>query len=199
MPNIRVILWGVLAAILFLSYQTWLHDYEPTVSSVPQTSAAPAGAPASALGDSVPQPTTVSATAAAPPTTAPEPAATPAETSAPAALAAASAADSGPPVQLHVTTDVLDIGINLKGGELARADLLQYPLRKDTPNIPVRLLSYEPPPTRYLVQSGLTGGAGEAAPLTKWSGSQTKKPSSSRRARMSCACRSPGPTVRASR
>jgi len=35
MPNIRLMLWGVLAAILFLNYQTWLHDYEP-----------PAGAPA---------------------------------------------------------------------------------------------------------------------------------------------------------
>jgi YidC/Oxa1 family membrane protein insertase len=162
MPNIRLMLWGVLAAILFLNYQTWLHDYEPPASSI-QTSAAPAGAPAvSALGDSVPQP--VSAPAAAPPQPTPEPATTPAASSAPAALAGASASDSGPLVELHVTTDVLDIGINLKGGELDRADLLQYPLRKDTPNIPVRLLSYEPPPTRYLVQSGLTGGAGEAAP-----------------------------------
>ncbi|MDP9008020.1 MAG: membrane protein insertase YidC, partial [Pseudomonadota bacterium] len=86
-----------------------------------------------------------------------------------AATAATSAApapepDSRPAAQLHVTTDVLDIGINLKGGELDRGDLLQYPLRKDTPNIPVRLLSYEPPPTRYLLQSGLIGGAGETAP-----------------------------------
>ena len=45
-----------------------------------------------------------------------------------------------PPQPLHVTTDVLDIVINLKGGELDQADLLKYPLRKDTPNIPVRLL-----------------------------------------------------------
>jgi YidC/Oxa1 family membrane protein insertase len=162
MPNIRLILWGVLAAILFLNYQTWLHDYEPPVGTV-QTSAAPAGAPASTLGDAVPQPP-VSAPAAVPPQPSPQTAATPAATSAPAAIAAASEADSGTPVQLHVTTDVLDIGINLKGGELDRADLLQYPLRKDAPNIPVRLLSYEPPPTRYLLQSGLTGGAGEAAP-----------------------------------
>ena len=71
---------------------------------------------------------------------------------------------------LHVSTDVLEIGINLKGGELAQADLKDYPLRKDTPNIPVRLLSYEPPPTLYLLQSGLTGTAGEAAPthLAVW-------------------------------
>jgi YidC/Oxa1 family membrane protein insertase len=168
MPNIRLMLWGVLAAILFLNYQTWLHDYEPPVSTV-QSSAAPAGAPASTLGDSVPQvtaptpaPQTANAPAAAPATSAPSSAAT-AET------------DSKPAAQLHVTTDVLDIGINLKGGELDRADLLQYPLRKDAPNIPVRLFSYEPPPTRYLLQSGLTGGAGEAAPTHQvlWKSDET--------------------------
>ena len=159
MPNIRLMLWGVLAAILFLNYQTWLHDYEPPVSTV-QTSAAPAGAPsASTLGDSVPQPTVTAPTAA--PRTANAPAVAPA-TSAPSSAAASET--ERPAAQLHVTTDVLDVGINLKGGELDRADLLQYPFRKDTPNIPVRLLSYEPPPTRYLLQSGLTGGAGEAAP-----------------------------------
>ncbi len=71
---------------------------------------------------------------------------------------------------------MLDIEINLKGGELDRADLLQYPQRKDTPNIPVRLLSYEPPPTLYLLQSGLTGPAGEATPthLATWSSSEKK-------------------------
>jgi YidC/Oxa1 family membrane protein insertase len=161
-------LWGVLAAILFLNYQTWLHDYEPPVSAVAQPSTAPAGAPASTLGDSVPQVT--APTAAAP--TANAPAAAPA-TSAPSS-AAASETDR-PAAQLHVTTDVLDIAINLKGGELDRADLLQYPLRKDTPDIPVRLLSYEPPPTRYLLQSGLTGGAGEAAPTHQvlWKSDET--------------------------
>jgi YidC/Oxa1 family membrane protein insertase len=69
---------------------------------------------------------------------------------------------------------VFDIEINLKGGELDRADLLAYPLRKDTPNIPVRLLSYAPPPTLYLLQSGLTGTAGESAPthLAVWKADQ---------------------------
>src|ERR1700674_4793892 len=70
MPNIRLILWGVLAAILFLNYQTWLHDYEPPVGTV-QTSAAPAGAPASTLGDAVPQPPVSSPTAAPPTANAP--------------------------------------------------------------------------------------------------------------------------------
>jgi YidC/Oxa1 family membrane protein insertase len=170
-------LWGVLAAILFLNYQTWLHDYEPQAASTAQTSAGtPAGtgtaasAPANTLADSVPQapsaapvpvPQTSNAAAAAAPSAATQ--------------AAPTASDSeAPSMPLHVSTDVLEIGINLKGGELAQADLKEYPLRKDTPNIPVRLLSYEPPPTLYLLQSGLTGTAGEAAPthLAVWKSEQ---------------------------
>src|SRR5580704_1891684 len=173
MPNIRLMLWGVLAAILFLNYQTWLHDYEPQAAPTAQTSAGTpagtgtaAGTPANTLADSVPQ-----APSAAP---VPVPQATNAAASAPppaATEAAPAVSDSAAPsMPLRVSTDVLEIGINLKGGELAQADLKEYPLRKDTPNIPVRLLSYEPPPTLYLLQSGLTGTAGEAAPthLAVW-------------------------------
>jgi len=161
MPNIRLTLWGVLAAILFLNYTTWLRDYAPPAAPVEQT-AAPGSVPAkpavNSLADSVPQ-TSSAATA-------------PAAAAAQAAPAAADAEVSGTP--LHVTTDVLDIGINLRGGELDRADLKDYPLRKDTPNIPVRLMSFEPPPTLYLLQSGLTGGADEAAPthLAQWKSEQ---------------------------
>src|ERR1700722_8110703 len=68
MPNIRLALWGVLAAILFLNYQTWLHDYEPPVgASTVQTSggsAPTAAAPANTLADSLPQSQTPAANAA---------------------------------------------------------------------------------------------------------------------------------------
>ena len=187
MPNIRLVLWGVLAALLFLNYQTWVHDYE-TASSAAQTEATQSsGAPANALGESVPQATTLPAPNAVAPTngtvSGAVPGTSPAAT-APAIAASATAtpgaapaaADAAPSAPIRVTTDVLDIEINLKGGELDRADLLQYPQRKDTPNIPVRLLSYEPPPTLYLLQSGLTGPAGEATPthLAIWSSSEKK-------------------------
>jgi YidC/Oxa1 family membrane protein insertase len=175
MPNIRLLLWGALAAILFLNYQTWMHDYEPTPGGVTQSAAGSAAPPITTLGDSVPQASQAAAPVAAP---APAPAQTPGgafSSGAPAASAPAAASNSdaaaaasGAPVS--VKTDVLDIVINLKGGELDRSDLLEYPLRKDTPNIPVRLLSNAPPPTLYLLQSGLTGGAGVAAPthLALW-------------------------------
>ena len=173
MPNIRLALWGVLAAILFLNYQTWLHDYAPPAGApATQTSAgtAPtAAAPANTLADSLPQAPATAANATSGATTAAPPA-LPAAEGAPAS-AASSEAPTGP---LHVSTDVLEIGINLKGGELDQADLKDYPLRKDTPNIPVRLLSYEPPPTLYLLQSGLIGTPGEVAPthLAVWKSDQ---------------------------
>jgi YidC/Oxa1 family membrane protein insertase len=173
MPNIRLMLWGVLAAVLFLNYQTWLHDYAPPAGTpAEQTSsgtAPTASAPASTLADSLPQAPSV-APSAVPQTANAAPSAV-----APAAegAQAASASDATSP-PLHVSTDVLEIGINLKGGELDQADLKDYPLRKDTPNIPVTLLSHEPPPTLYLLQSGLLGAAGETAPthLAVWRSEQ---------------------------
>jgi YidC/Oxa1 family membrane protein insertase len=170
MPNIRLMLWGVLGAILFLNYQTWMHDYEPPAASpAAQSGNAPSAAPsASTLGDALPQAPS-QATPAAPATNAASPAAVPAPET-----ASATAAAETPTAPLHVSTDVLEIGINLKGGELDQADLKDYPFRKDTPNVPVRLLSYEPPPTLYLLQSGLIGVAGEAAPthLAVWKSDQ---------------------------
>jgi YidC/Oxa1 family membrane protein insertase len=169
MPNIRLMLWGVLAAILFLNYQTWLHDYEtPVPAPAAQTGSgatSTATAPASTLADALPQAPSAAPTGAPPAATAAPPATAPAPQGAPTTPAA-----DTPTAALHVSTDVLEIGINLKGGELDQADLKDYPLRKDTPNIPVRLLSYEPPPSLYLLQSGLIGSAGETAPthLAVW-------------------------------
>jgi YidC/Oxa1 family membrane protein insertase len=154
MPNLRYLLWGVLGAILFLNYQTWMQDYAS--APLPATRSgglAPASTPANSLGESVPQ---------AAPTTVPQPAnAAPLPAAPPAASAAP---EAGAPARIRVITDVLDMSINLRGGELDRSDLLEYPQRKDTPNLSVRLLSFEPPPTLYLLQSGLTGEAGAAAP-----------------------------------
>jgi len=157
-------LWVALAAILYLNYEAWTHDYrEPAPSTAatgaPAASPSATGAPAASnsLANSIPK------AGSAPPSateTAPPPAAAP-----PAALSAAT---------LQVMTDVLDVTINLKGGEIDRADLSQYPLHKDTPNIPVRLENHDAD-SLYLLQSGLIGGAGEPAPthLAMWTAAQT--------------------------
>jgi YidC/Oxa1 family membrane protein insertase len=176
MPNIRVMLWAALAAVLFLNYEAWMQDYPASPAAgapAPGTSSSAAGsnAPASRLGDSVPQAAAPpsAASAAAPPET---PAAPLGGAPMPAQVDAGSrntGTDHSPGVPVHVVTDVLDIAVNLKGGELDRADLLQYPLHKDTPNVPVRLLNREADDL-YLLQTGLAGAAGEAAPthLTIW-------------------------------
>jgi YidC/Oxa1 family membrane protein insertase len=168
MGNLRLLLWAALAALLYMNYEAWTHDYPAT----PATTINPGTATSTpSLGDSVPQaassaaPAVPASAAGAPPSSPDVPA-----IGAPPTLAAASTDTGAAPAMLHVVTDVLDISINLKGGELDRADLLQYPLRKDTPNIPVRLFSREPPSDLYLLQSGLAGGAGEPAPthLAMW-------------------------------
>jgi YidC/Oxa1 family membrane protein insertase len=179
MPNIRLLLWGAFAAILFLNYQTWMHDYEPAPSAATPSGAAPgATAPTNQLGESVPQTASSAATvptAAQPANAAPSAVPTPTAGAALSTPAAADAADTGAPsTPIHVLTDVLDVKINLKGGELVHADLLQYPLRKDTPGVPVTLLSLEPPAAKYVLQSGLIGSAGEVTPthLAVWKSSE---------------------------
>lgn len=169
MPNTRVMLMVAFAAILYLNYEAWMHDYrEPVAGASSQPAPAAPGA-SNLLADSVPKAETASpgvaaqapapAAGAAPPVAAP-----PGEAAAPDAVS---------PL-LHVVTDVLDVSINLKGGEIDRADLTQYPVHKETPNIPVRLENRDAE-SLYLLQSGLIGKAGEAAPthLATWTAAQT--------------------------
>ena len=174
MPNIRTFLWVALGAILFLNYEAWQHDYAPPeVAATADSGTAPtAGSAASksgsALADTVPAAASA-ATAAAPLGASPPVAAAPAT---PTTLAAAGSAanEAGAASNITVKTDVLDLKINLKGGELDQADLLKYPLHKDDPNVPVRLFSDGNDASLYVLQTGLTGETGEAAPnhLTTW-------------------------------
>jgi len=173
MGNVRWLLWGALAALLFMNYEAWMRDYPPTPATVGTSADSAGGKPANALGDSVPLAASAPAAIAPAASDTNAAAGAPGVSTSPTLALPAAAADSGaataaPP--LHVVTDVLDISINLKGGELDRADLLEYPLRKDTPGTPVRLLSREPPSALYLLQSGLAGAPGESAPthLALW-------------------------------
>jgi YidC/Oxa1 family membrane protein insertase len=163
-------LWAAFAAILFLNYEAWMKDYPAQDGARPTA----AGASSDTLGATVPPANTLPAA----------PAGAGAASSAPqgadaAPVDAASAAASGtasaqPGEPIHVVTDVLDLTINLKGGELDRADLLKYPLHKDTPNVPVRLFDDQAGDSYYILQSGLTGAPGEAAPthLATWTAVQ---------------------------
>ncbi len=169
MPNTRVMLMVAFAAILYLNYEAWMRDYhEPVAGAASQPAPAAPGA-SKLLADSVPKAETASPGVAAQVPAAPAGAAPPAATP-----PSEAAAPEGASPMLHVVTDVLDVSINLKGGEIDRADLTQYPVHKDTPNIPVRLENRDPE-ALYLLQSGLIGKAGEAAPthLATWTAAQT--------------------------
>jgi YidC/Oxa1 family membrane protein insertase len=176
MPNTRILLWVALGLILFYNYQAWVHDYQAPATGL---SAAGSAAASTSASDSVPD--AVSSDAASSAASAPPPVqAAPATAPAPASGAIPSSAPGVATVPeggatIRVKTDVLDLVINLKGGEIDQADLTQYPLHKDTPNIPVRLMSREPPDALYLMQTGLFGVDGKDAPThsATWASAQT--------------------------
>jgi YidC/Oxa1 family membrane protein insertase len=162
MDNQRLFLWVGLLFLLWMNYDAWQRDYAPKpLPASAQTAAATSasGAPASALGGSLPS-VGGAATGAATPAVAGAPA-TGAATPAPAAAtpsAFASAAPAAAPT-VHVRTDVLDLTLSTVGGELQRATLPRYPVKKDEPNTPVTLLNVGGNDTTFLFQSGLTAGA----------------------------------------
>jgi YidC/Oxa1 family membrane protein insertase len=154
MNNPRLFLWVALGLILFVNYETWQRDYAPSPAVIQAAAAAAAAAPN--LDASVPQ-----AAAGAPAAT---PGAAPAAATAAVPVAAAptvaavadTAADAG---SVSVRTDVLDLDISLRGGELNRADILQYPKVKNEPGVPVRLFRRDAADSLYVMQTGLAGDA----------------------------------------
>jgi len=154
MDNLRLILWGVLLYLLYQNYTAWQQDY-----GRPPATAATATAPTRQLDQSVP------GTPTAPASPAPAPTATPpAETPAVAAGVPAAAATAEPAATVTVRTDVMDVVISARGGELIRADLLNYPEHKNDPSVVVRLFNEDKPDTRFVLQSGLSAAPGSAAP-----------------------------------
>lgn len=154
MTNIRPFLWAALAMALFLNYEAWLRDYGPRDAAA---AAAEAARPRPNLDSAVPA-IPGNAPAAAPAGATPVPDVAP-----PAAVAGAGAAasiDAAPDAgtgKVTIHTDVLDVDISLRGGELLRADLPAYPRVKGG-DVPVRLLRREGPDSLYVLQSGLAGG-----------------------------------------
>ncbi|MFM7397067.1 MAG: membrane protein insertase YidC [Gammaproteobacteria bacterium] len=167
--NARMFLWLGLVLVLWINYETWQRDYALT----PAASVAPSSSTSatSSLSSSVPQ--------AAPPTASPESTA-PAEnmTAVPATAPIPAVTQSVvPPASsrnLRVTTDVLDLDISLRGGDLVRADLLRYPKVKGQ-DARVRLLDGGKEHF-YAIQTGLTEADGSAHPthLATFEAAQTQ-------------------------
>ena len=149
LTNLRPFLWVALALILFVNYETWQKDYPPPAPVV-AAHGSPAAAPLDAAPPAAPSVPEAVATGAAVPGATPSPAA--AATGSQPELVA----DAG---HISVVTDVLELHIGLRGGELNRADILQYPRVKNE-STPMRLLRREATDSLYVMQTGLAGRPG---------------------------------------
>ncbi len=158
MEQQRIFLWVGLLLVLWLNVDAWMKD-----AAAPQAAPAAVTVAAPALAGGVPGATPASgALSDELPSVSGE---TPAAAAPDAAPAEASAATAG---KIRVVTDVLDLDLNLAGGEFVRADLLGYPRQKDDPATPVRLFNTDSKDSQFLFQSGLTSGeAGRPEPNHK--------------------------------
>ncbi len=156
MDNPRLFLWIGLALLAWMNIIQWDRDYgaQATPAAVTAAAAPNASAPVATAADSSSLPALPSATTPAAPSDA--------AGTAPAALAG-TATSAGSAPKIHVVTDVLDLDISLQGGDLLRADLLQYPRDKKQGSPAVRMLTQDDA-TYGIVRSGLRVADGRAEP-----------------------------------
>ena len=160
--NPRALLWLALGLVLWLNVNAWIKDYSKPPAATPAgetaTTATPEKVAGGALADELPSVAAESAETA--PVAAGETLAVP-------DAGAGSVAPEEARI-VHIATGVLDLDLSLVGGELIRADLPAYPQNKDNPSIVVRLFNTDSKDTRFVFQSGLTGGeAGRDEPNHK--------------------------------
>ena len=146
--NLRIFLWVGLMMLVWLTVQAWQQTFSPKSGVVAEQTTATTAGPAAPTSAPPALPSLPGGTAAAAPT------ATPALPADPMAAMPAAAA------LIHVRTDVLDLAIDLQGGNIVDAKLPTYPIHKDQPGVPVELLS--PVPERFFsFQGGLRAAGGQ--------------------------------------
>ncbi len=149
MNNPRTFLLVALFALVYLIYSQWQIDYNPQLATPAQT--INAADPATTDTPGV-QPDPI-ASGEIPQATTPAPAAA-------ATNAAVSAAMNVSANPIVVSTDLLRVEIDPRGGSLISADLLAYPLY---PNKPERVRLLDPSAEQFFVaQSGLVSGSSPA-------------------------------------
>ena len=141
MDNRRILLLGALLFIAFMLYQAWMLDYGP--KPAPEA-AAPAAATATGVVNAAPGAVTGAGAAAA-------------------AINVPAPATLPEGREIHVHTDVLELAIDTTGGDIRRADLLQYPEDLKDPAKHVRLLD-DADASLLVLQSGLQAAPGLPAP-----------------------------------
>ncbi|MBI5450891.1 MAG: membrane protein insertase YidC [Gammaproteobacteria bacterium] len=141
MENQRIILFFALSVVLLLLWQAWQNDYGSKPEPQPSTMASastPATTPVMAdLPQTPPQASSIAAAVGT----------TPSDTTV--------VTDSK---RIRVLTDVLDLEIDTRGGDIRRVDLRNYPVAVNTPDKPFRLLQDQ---VKVLIaQSGLISSQG---------------------------------------
>lgn len=138
----RILLGGALAVVTYLLILQWNEDYGQPVASQPIATTSAPNAPAPTTSDSLPSAPSLNA--------APAQAA-----SIPGNQAASSttAAD-----QAVITTDTLRLTIDLRGGDIVRSELLNFPEIQERPDLPFVLLDNQA--RTYTAMSGLVGPNG---------------------------------------
>jgi len=142
MNQIRIVLWAILLTLLWLGFNQWFDDYgapppPSETAATPDSDALPAPGPLPEVSEQLP--------------------------AGPAQPLPNSADAAGLAEPVRIRTDVLDIVIDSRGGDIVRADLLAYPVNKDTPEDLVRLLDYEAE-TRWVFQTGVRDVRSENGP-----------------------------------
>jgi YidC/Oxa1 family membrane protein insertase len=117
--------------MFWLAYNAWVTDYSAPTAGPAAVATDPANPGSTLPADTLPNLDPEAAVTT--PTTEPQP---------------------QPTDLIRVRTDVLDVFIDLRGGDLVRADLLQYPVDKQSPDTLVRLLDYGAN-DRWVLQTGL--------------------------------------------
>ena len=145
MDNVRVFLFLGLAMVLLLIYQAWMQDYglQPVVQTAPATTGTESAVP-SAPGTvpNLPGASSLPDAASLPPVA--------------GELAPQRQLVSGQPVR--VITDLFDVEINTRGGDIRRALLRQYPVALEHPDEPFSLMN-DTGSQLFVAQSGLLAGA----------------------------------------
>jgi YidC/Oxa1 family membrane protein insertase len=155
MDNIRLFLWVGLGAMIWISFQAWQQDYAPppaAIDAMDQSAAqSTPGLPDSLpTTDDLPGLPDASATRS------------PGEESLPV-VKGGSDENIAAGKTVRILTDVLDLEINLVGGDLQSASLPAYPVTKDDPDNSVQLLSPNPSAV-FVFGSGLRSLDGAPEP-----------------------------------
>lgn len=148
MNNMRLFVWMALFAISFLLWQAWQTDYHPVQSGSAINSAETVAGNTSSVSEGD-VPTSASPVVAGPESIAKTPA------------AVESSASAAPERIITVTTDVLSLRFDTRGGTLRSADLLKYP-KEATAKLPVVRLLDDASNTLFVAQSGLKAARGPA-------------------------------------